>query len=69
MKNWKNYVGVNIMDEMETVEFELDTDLSLEKLLDMGLIENSFDDDGNEFFAITKLGEQIVMEELRRRMN
>ncbi len=57
------------MDEMETVEFELDTDLSLEKLLDMGLIENSFDDDGNEFFAITKLGEQIVMEELRKRMN
>jgi predicted transcriptional regulator len=57
------------MDEMETVEFELDTDLSLEKLLDMGLIENSFDDDGNEVFAITKLGEQIVMEELRKRMN
>jgi hypothetical protein len=69
MKNWKNYAGVNIMDEMETVEFELDTDLSLEKLLDMGLIENSFDDDGNEFFTITKLGEQIVMEELRKRMN
>jgi hypothetical protein len=35
----------------------------------MGLIENSFDDDGNEFFTITKLGEQIVMEELRKRMN